>query len=216
MQSSRPLSPPHYLTSEGMGSYIGAWNCHAGLYGTAEQVSAYLNIIKNAFAKVDGARVYSDKELGDDPWFQFRIRQMKGEVKSDLFWKDRYDIFSPIVPNEGKHVLKMVDMADQLYEEYGFSTAEHLIFVHTRSAHAAMPILIEKEGDRQRSADLYMALLKKFGENGCGPYRTSIAFMDAVGQTYGSDLQAVFRKIKRELDPNGILSPGKSGIDIQA
>ena len=48
--------------------------------------------------------------------------------------------------------------------------------------------------------------------NGYGLYRTNIAFMDAVGETYGPTIQNVFRKIKLALDPNGILSPGKAGI----
>ena len=36
--------------------------------------------------------------------------------------------------------------------------------------------------------------------------------MKEVADTYGPEIQGVFQKIKRALDPKGILAPGKSGI----
>lgn len=50
--------------------------------------------------------------------------------------------------------------------------------------------------------------------NGYGLYSINIAFMDAVGETFGPTIKNVFRKIKLGLDPHGIMSPGKSGIMI--
>jgi 4-cresol dehydrogenase (hydroxylating) len=47
---------------------------------------------------------------------------------------------------------------------------------------------------------------------GYGTYRTNTAFMDKVAQTYGQVQRNVHGTLKKALDPNGILAPGKSGI----
>jgi len=62
--------------------------------------------------------------------------------------------------------------------------------------------------------ELFGELLEEFTKAGYGTYRTNTEFMDKVADTYGPVQRKVFQKIKRALDPNGILSPGKSGIRI--
>jgi len=55
-------------------------------------------------------------------------------------------------------------------------------------------------------------LLDEFSKAGYGTYRTNTHFMDKVADTYGPVQRKVFQKLKKALDPNGILAPGKSGI----
>jgi len=58
-------------------------------------------------------------------------------------------------------------------------------------------------------------LISKTASMGYGDYRTHIAFMDDVAQSYDFNNHALLRmteRIKDALDPNGILSAGKSGI----
>ena len=64
----------------------------------------------------------------------------------------------------------------------------------------------------QRAHDCYAELVHAFAEQGYGVYRTSSGFMDLVAETYGPEIHDVFQRIKRALDPKGILAPGKSGI----
>ena len=45
-------------------------------------------------------------------------------------------------------------------------------------------------------------------------YRTNTAFMDKVADTYGPVKRKVNQVLKRALDPNGIIAPGKSGIHV--
>jgi 4-cresol dehydrogenase (hydroxylating) len=52
-------------------------------------------------------------------------------------------------------------------------------------------------------------------EHGWGEYRTHIGFMEDVVEAYSYNNYALLRlheTVKDALDPNGILSPGKSGI----
>ncbi len=68
--------------------------------------------------------------------------------------------------------------------------------------------------DVEKSAACYGQLISDFAKHGYGLYRTNIAFMDVVGETYGETVRDVFKKIKKALDPEGIISPGKSGITL--
>ena len=47
---------------------------------------------------------------------------------------------------------------------------------------------------------------------GYGSYRTITAFMDKVADKYGPVQGSINRRLKKALDPNGILASGKSGI----
>ena len=116
---------------------------------------------------------------------------------------------------QGRHALNQVRLAREIIDRYGF-THELLFIVGVRWMHNVMLINYRRNDDAelQRATECYLELLKVFAQHGYGVYRTNIAHMDAVAETYGPGMQTVFKKIKVALDPNGILSPGKSGIDI--
>ena len=152
--------------------------------------------------------------MGENPSFQIRANLMKGVVPAKPYSKFNHaNWFVPIVPSQGKHVLKQKMLADEIIKSYGFSYNAELI-VGSRSMHHVMEIPFNKKSAKsvKKSIECYLALIRVFAQNGYGLYRTNIAFMDAVGATYGPTIQNVFRKIKLALDPNGIISPGKAGI----
>ena len=58
-------------------------------------------------------------------------------------------------------------------------------------------------------------LIKDAADNGWGEYRTHIALMDQIAETYNFNDNAQMKlneTIKNALDPKGILAPGKSGV----
>jgi FAD linked oxidases, C-terminal domain len=55
-------------------------------------------------------------------------------------------------------------------------------------------------------------VVTEFSAEGYGSYRINTAFMDKVADTYGPVQGSINRRVKKALDPNGILAPGKSGI----
>lgn len=83
-----------------------------------------------------------------------------------------------------------------------------------RDMHHIIDLLYDRNDPDQlkKAHDCYAELVHEFAKQGYGVYRTSSGFMDLVAETYGKDIHNVFQKIKRALDPKGILSPGKSGI----
>jgi 4-cresol dehydrogenase (hydroxylating) len=67
----------------------------------------------------------------------------------------------------------------------------------------------------KESRRVFKRLVEVAAEHGWGEYRTHVAFMDAVSGVYSYNNHALRRlheTIKDAIDPNGILSPGKSGI----
>ncbi|TGO32977.1 hypothetical protein BHYA_0275g00030 [Botrytis hyacinthi] len=73
----------------------------------------------------------------------------------------------------------------------------------------------EDEDQKRRAHKLIRELIQICADNGWGEYRTHIALMDQIAETYGWNDNAQMKlneKIKNALDPKGILAPGKNGV----
>ena len=58
-------------------------------------------------------------------------------------------------------------------------------------------------------------LIDDCAANGWGEYRTHLAFMDQIMETYNWNNSSFLRfneVLKNAVDPNGIIAPGKSGV----
>jgi 4-cresol dehydrogenase (hydroxylating) len=63
-----------------------------------------------------------------------------------------------------------------------------------------------------RAHACFAKLTDSFAAKGCAPYRTNTGFMKKTAEIYGPAQQGLNARLKRALDPNEILAPGKSGI----
>jgi len=83
-----------------------------------------------------------------------------------------------------------------------------------RDMHHVIDLLYNRQDpeETQRAHDCFAELIDEFAKRGYGLYRTNTEFMEQVAGTFGEPLREVHKTLKNALDPNGILSPGKSGI----
>ncbi|MCY1408601.1 4-cresol dehydrogenase [hydroxylating] flavoprotein subunit [compost metagenome] len=68
--------------------------------------------------------------------------------------------------------------------------------------------------ETKRANACFAELLDVFEKEGYAVYRVNTAFQERVAQSYGPVKRKLEHAIKRALDPNNILAPGKSGIDL--
>ena len=78
------------------------------------------------------------------------------------------------------------------------------------------PLLYDRTqpDEMHKAYQCFDELLKVFTKNGYGTYRTNTAFMEKAANTYGPEMRKIHRTLKKALDPNNILAPGKSGINL--
>jgi 4-cresol dehydrogenase (hydroxylating) flavoprotein subunit len=187
---------------------IEAWNLTFTLYGTAEQIAPNLEIVTRAF-EMSGGRVDPDyhdpsqvNELNLDA---FRLLDWVGG--GGLAW------IAPVSASLGADAARQRDIARSVLGRHGFDYLAAPT-VYGRDLHHVIALVFD-HGDPQalqRARMAFRELATAFLDNGYGLARTGIDYMAALASAYGETHRAVNRTLKRALDPNGILAPGKSGI----
>jgi len=117
---------------------------------------------------------------------------------------------APLVPFDGKHVinaLKIIEevlIAHQFEPNLGFSCATD------RSLIITIGIVYDREipGEDQQALSCHNTLLEKLNEAGYIPYRLAIDSMEKLPQPQ-DDYGKLLHQLKKALDPNDILSPGR-------
>ncbi|MEI9963854.1 MAG: FAD-binding oxidoreductase [Caulobacteraceae bacterium] len=198
---------------------IGAWTAYAALYGTAEQVEVNWKIVTDAVKASGKGVVITEAEAGDDRAFKYRADLMRGNMNLVEFglynWRGGGGSmwFAPVSQAKGSETLKQVELATEILNKHGLDYVGEFI-VGGRALHHIIDVLFDRtDADEMAAAHAcFEELLDRFAAAGYGVYRVNTAFMDKVADIYGPTKRAVNQALKRALDPNGIIAPGKSGI----
>ncbi len=200
---------------------LGIWNVYGALYGTEEQVAVNWKIVTAAFGRSGKAKFLLQEDVGDDPGFGYRAALMRGGMDLREFglynWRGGGGSlwFAPVSQARGSEALKQVALAKRILTAHGLDyTGEYI--VGGRDMHHILDMLYDRTDPEETKAAFacFDELVSTFAAEGYGTYRTSPAFMDKVAEGYGPVQQSINRTLKRALDPNGILAPGKSGIRL--
>lgn len=107
-------------------------------------------------------------------------------------------------------------MSRKRCEEFGIDFIGDFV-VGMREMHHIVCMVFDRTDDKQRknAHDCIRALIKDAAEMGWGEYRTHLALMDQIAETYNFNDNALMKlneTIKDALDPKGIMAPGKNGV----
>ncbi len=210
-------------TKKLMDSYdVGAWNLYGAVYGSPEQVALNWMYVSGTFKAAfgDKIRIITEKEAKGDPAFEYRKQLMMGGVtqQSPLdMWRAgggsmRFSASAAARPAE---CYQQAKTASDILGKHGFDYLSEFSFFWYDARHA-VDIRFDrtKPEEVKRAYKCFEELGSVFAKNGWAINRTNTAFMNKVADTYGPAMRRLNRTIKKALDPNNILAPGKSGISL--
>jgi 4-cresol dehydrogenase (hydroxylating) len=199
---------------------MGAWNLYAALYGTQEQVDADWKVVSGAFRQLGKGRIVTQEEAGDRQPFRYRAELMSGVPNLQEFglynWRGGGGSmwFAPVSEARGSECRKQAAMAKRILHRHGLDYVAEFI-VGPRDMHHVIDVLYNRaDSEEMRRADAcFGELLDEFEKEGYAVYRVNTRFQERVARSYGKVKRDLEHTIKRALDPNNILAPGRCGID---
>ncbi|KAK3685206.1 putative D-lactate dehydrogenase [Podospora appendiculata] len=205
---------------------LGRWNFYGAVYGPEPVRNVLLTVIKGAFLSIPGSKFYQfylpEDRKEPHSVLRTRAKTLQGIPAIDeLRWVDwapngAHLFFSPISKISGKDANLQYEVTKRRCTEAGFD------FIGTftdgmREIHHIVCIVFNREVEEERlkARWLIRTLVKACAADGCGEYRTHLALMDQIANTYNFNDNALMKlneTVKNALDPNGILAPGKNGV----
>ncbi|MBK9035891.1 MAG: FAD-binding oxidoreductase [Myxococcales bacterium] len=184
----------------------------ARLAGLTGLTPAKLRTTANVYRLLQG--IPGERVLG---FAYFKARGARPERDVDPARDGAGMIWAPVIlPLTGAHVRAVAALARPVFHRHGFDYANTFISISGRATMSLMPIFFDRDDadETARAQALQQELFALTQAAGYPQYRTGhglhrVMFDDAPGY------RAAARAIKRALDPNGILAPGRYGLDTE-
>ena len=206
----------------------GFWRAYFSLYGSVELLPALLKTTQRAFNTIAGVQIRWKEHRGVEGQY-IRASEIGQEeiphngiptlaplgIVNTRVSEDggAHTCFSPILPPSGRELYEWYLGAKQrtLEAKFDFFADFHVFPRYI----IGIELMIYKLPEEKAAMDLYEELLQDAARQGYMGYRTHVKFMDKVSGKLNFNQSALPRflaTLKNALDPNGIVSPGKSGI----
>ena len=225
-----PGDPPvEELERIGKEKNLPYWSALFRFWGAPKIIDAQWEYTKEKFAEIPGA-TFSDGRSYKFP-NDIKIEEIEADTLAALGipnlgvfgllqGADGHLGFSPIIPMTGEAIFKALKVYGEMYTELGLSPSNQFAALpwsyYPRALVFLFGISTYKDVEKnKKNREIFKKMIKVSAENGWGEYRTHVAFMDDVAAAYSFNdyvLRRFNETLKDAIDPNGILSPGKSGI----
>lgn len=198
---------------------LGAWLISGAFYGASEEaVQPLIERVKAHFLRSGKARYIPHAEAEKSRVLKIHIDTFSGQPTRDelglLQWRPGSGAtwFLPATPMVGKVANEQQALSRRILGEHGFEfTTEYVC--GPRMARALHILLFNRQDaeERQRAGDCFRALLQAYAQRGYPIARAPLDMQqEAMDQL--KVLPEVLSRLKRALDPEGILAPGKYGV----
>ena len=203
------------------------WSAELRFWGPPKVIAAQWDFVKEKFSAIPGATF---KE-GRSYQFPTEIKETDAALLVALGIPnlgvfgliqnaDGHLGFSPILPMTAEAIFDALKVYGELYAELGVAPKNQFAALpwsyYPRALVLLFGVSIYRDVEKnKKSREIFKRLVEVSAKHGWGEYRTHVAFMDTVADTYTFNNHALHRfheTLKDAVDPNGILSPGKSGI----
>jgi 4-cresol dehydrogenase (hydroxylating) flavoprotein subunit len=116
---------------------------------------------------------------------------------------------SPVAPNDGAAAGHLTAMVSEQVLAHGFEPAISLTMISGRALACIISLAYDREiaGEDEKAMDCYRQLVRSLADRGYHSYRLAAGMMTAMGEP--GPYMDLLGKIKRALDPSGILAPGR-------
>lgn len=205
----------------------GFWKAEFGLQGDADVVPALESSLRRAIKKIPGAQLQV-RHFGGTPGKFLRGEEVEAraiphsgvptlESLSLMDYRltpgSGHTDFAPVVPTSGPVLLEWYLAAKEMVSAAKFDFFSDF---HCYSRYI-IPILlvVYAPEEQERASELGQMLIDDAVRRGLTVYRTHVEFMDQIRSHFSFNGHALARLVdsfKATVDPNNILSPGKSGI----
>ena len=120
--------------------------------------------------------------------------------------------YAPVIPSAPGDVKNLYEISKGIFEKHGFELPITLTMINQKQMIAVMNFSFDKtcKRDRQRAHGAHRELSQAVESQGYNPYR--IGLLKAQTHRYSEEKQFVLESLKKSLDPNNVISPGRYGI----
>lgn len=202
---------------------LGRWNFYGALYGPEVVRNAQWQVIKTTFGQIPGAQFFWPEEgTKSRGVLDIRAKTLAGIPTTDeLRWVDwlpngAHLFFSPISEITGEAANLQYAITKERVLAAGFDFIATFT-IGMREMHHIVCLVFDRKdpAQRERMHQLVRTLIADCAAHGWGEYRTHLALMDQIAETYSWNDHSLLRfseKLKDVIDPNGILAPGKVSV----